>query len=470
MYLLNAETQHLEDVHEQRPYAILSHAWQNGERDYFQQIGTRSVRLEPGYEKVEMCCRLAQQDGLDYVWIDTCCADANSRGAHSESRMSAYTWFQNAQVCYTYLNDVDGDEDPKEKRSQFRESRWFKRSWTLQELLAPKHVVFFAKDWTMIGTKAGLSSVISAITGIHKDALAYPERVPHFSAATRLSWAKGRTSTKGEDKVYALMGLFGVNLPIVYEDGQKEAVRKTFLKLQNKIMETTDDQSIFAWCPATGAPVSSESSPPAGILAGTHDCFATCGDVQKIPYDLWSEYCADRFRPKKSVKPQLDVDPSGKGLQATLPVRQRGRGLDALLACARGPAVWNGTEYIADLTKASLIWVRLQQSYRGYERAHESCLETVATNLHKFSLHDIHLCTSQLSPNVGGVPAYLEWLVNGLLYIISHVIPYVPNCLRLFYDLFPFHQLWLVTNTFVFNVTMPPGVEWLKTRDRKSVV
>ncbi|KIK12156.1 hypothetical protein PISMIDRAFT_25696 [Pisolithus microcarpus 441] len=180
-------------------------------------------------------------------------------------------------------------------------------------------------------------------------------------------------------------------------------------------METTDDQSIFAWCPATGAPVSSESSPPAGILAGTHDCFATCGDVQKIPYDLWSEYCADRFRPKKSVKPQLDVDPSGKGLQATLPVRQRGRGLDALLACARGPAVWNGTEYIADLTKASLIWVRLQQSYRGYERAHESCLETVATNLHKFSLHDIHLCTSQLSPNVGSVPAYLEWLVNGLL-------------------------------------------------------
>ncbi|KAI6101878.1 hypothetical protein F5141DRAFT_1218083 [Pisolithus sp. B1] len=453
MYLLNVNTQQLEDIHEQRPYAILSHVWGAGERDYFQKIGTKNVHMEPGYEKVEMCCGLAQQDGLDYVWIDNCCADANARGTQSEARISAYAWFQQAQVCYAYLDDVDGDEDPREKFSRFRGSRWFKRSWTLQELLAPKHVFFFAKDWTMIGTKADLVEIISKVADIHKDALEYPERIPCFSIATRMSWAKGRTSTKEEDKVYALMGLFGVNLPVVYGEGKT----RTFLKLQTEIMKITDDQSIFAWHSAADAAESDAS----GILASTYECFAKCGDVQKIPYDQWSEYCAEHFRPKNLASPQLDVDPSCSRLQATLPVRQRGVGLDVLLACARGPAVWNGSEYIADLKKGGPICIRLQQSYRGYERAHESCLETVAVNdFRKFSLQDIHLCTSRSSPDLGNAPAYLEWLVNRFIYIISHVVPYVPNRLRLFYDLFPFYQLWFMTNWFVLNVTTMPGGGW----------
>ncbi|KIO03769.1 hypothetical protein M404DRAFT_144765, partial [Pisolithus tinctorius Marx 270] len=210
MYLLNINTQQLEDINERCPYAILSHAWRIGETLHFHEIGTESVRIQPGYEKVEMCCELARQDGLDYVWIDTCCADANTSAGQTEKAISAYTWYQQAQVCYTYLDDVDGNEDPREGHSTFRRSRWFKRTWTIQELLAPKH---------------------------------YPERIPCFSIATRMSWAKGRTSTKEEDKVYALMGLFGVNLPILYGEGET----RTFLKLQNEIMKTTDDQSIFAW-------------------------------------------------------------------------------------------------------------------------------------------------------------------------------------------------------------------------------
>ncbi|KAI6111557.1 hypothetical protein EDD16DRAFT_1835908 [Pisolithus croceorrhizus] len=455
MYLLNAHTEQLEDIHGKRPYAILSHAWAVGERDYFQKIGTKSVRTEPGYEKVQMCCRLARQDGLDYVWIDNCCADANSRSTRSEVRISAYAWFQQAQVCYTYLGDVDGNENPRETHSQFRRSKWFGRSWTLQELLAPKHVFFFAKDWTMIGTKADLVDIVSKVTGIHKDALEYPERIPCFSIATRMSWARGRTSTKDEDRVYALMGLFDVNLPVVYGEGET----KTFLKLQNEIMKVTDDQSIFAWRSAAATSFSSKSD-ASGILASTSECFAECGDVQNIPYDQWSEYCAEHFRPKKA-NPQLDVDPSCIGLQATLPVRQRGVGLDVLLACARGRAVWNGSEYIADLKKRGLICIHLQQSYRGYKRSHESRLETVAVDdFRKFSLQGIHLCTSQSSLDLGNVLAYLEWLVNGILYIISNVVPYVPNFLRLLYDFFPFYQLWLITNWFVLNVTLMLGGEW----------
>ncbi|KAI5989870.1 hypothetical protein EDC04DRAFT_2815512 [Pisolithus marmoratus] len=370
-----------------------------------------------------MCCKLAQQDGLDYVWIDTCCADANSSAAHTERTTSSYTWYQQAQVCYTYLDDVDGSEDPREKHSTFRRSQWFKRTWTLQELLAPKHVFFFAKDWIMIGTKAGFSSLISSVTGIHKDALENPEHIPCFSVATRMSWAEGRTSTKHEDRVYALMGLFGVNLPILYGEGET----RTFLKLQNEIMKTTDDQSIFAWHSAGDTSATSESH-ASGFLADTSKCFAGCGNIQQIPYDRWSDYCAKHFCSKSAAYPHLDVLPSCGGLQATLPVRQREGGLDALLACARGPAVWNGSEYIADLNRADPIYIRLQQSYHGYERANKDQPETVSIDAFKeFSLQDTHICSSQ-SFLGQGVPDNRNWLVKGLLYIVP------PSILFLMYQ------------------------------------
>ncbi|KAI6012987.1 hypothetical protein EDC04DRAFT_2579676 [Pisolithus marmoratus] len=387
MYLLNIKTQELEDIHERRPYAILSHAWREGEAHRFREIGTKSVRMQPGYEKVEMCCELARQDGLDYVWVDTCCADANSSAAQSEVTISAYAWYQQAHVCYAYLDDADGSKDPRERNSTFKCSRWFRRAWTLQELLAPKHVFFFAKDWTMIGTKAGLSSVISEITGIHRDALEHPERVPCFSIATRMSWAKERMSTKEEDRVYALMGLFSVNLPILYGEGEM----RTFLKLQIEIMKTTDDQSIFAWHSAGGASASSESH-GSGLLADTSECFADCGDVQHIPYDQWSKYCAEYLCSKNVSYPQLDILLSCNGLQATLPVRQRGAGLDALLACTRGPAVWNGFEYTANINKANLICIPLQRCHHGYERVNRDPLETVGIDdSETFSLQGIHI-------------------------------------------------------------------------------
>lgn len=428
MYLLNINTQQLEDIQERRPYAILSHAWRVGETHYFEEIGTERVRTQPGYEKVEMCCELARQDGLDYVWIDICCANANTSAGQTETTTSAYTWFQQAQVCYTYLDDVDSSEDPREGHSTFRRSRWFKRTWTIQELLAPKHVFFFAKDWTMIGTKAGLSSIISGITGIHEDALKYPERIPCFSIATRMSWAKGRTSTREEDKVYALMGLFGVNLPILYGEGET----RTFLKLQNKIMKTTDDQSIFAWRSASASASSESHASDSSLFADTSKCFADCGDVQQIPYDLWSEYCAKHFRSENVAYPLLDKVPSCRGLRAILPVRQRGDGLDALLACARSPAVWNGSEYMAnvdktDANKADLIQcIHLRQSYHGYERVDKNHLESVGVdNFRKFSLQDIHICASR---SFLGAPSHRKWLVNSLLYIIS------PSILFLLYQ------------------------------------
>ena len=42
-----------------------------------------------------------------------------------------YTWYRRADVCYAYLADVNPDEDLWKDSSSLRESRWFKRGWTL---------------------------------------------------------------------------------------------------------------------------------------------------------------------------------------------------------------------------------------------------------------------------------------------------------------------------------------------------
>jgi hypothetical protein len=166
-----------------------------------------------------------------------------------------FNWYSRAQACYAYLSDVDGlgDDDPSQPSSSFRKSRWFQRGWTLQELLAPLEVVFLNRDWVEIGTKTTLASVISSITRIAPRALDRPlcgsETAPHpcrgHSVAEKLSWAAFRKTTREEDRAYSLLGLFGVNMPLLYGEGGEKA----FARLQQEIMKQSSDDSIFAWSP-----------------------------------------------------------------------------------------------------------------------------------------------------------------------------------------------------------------------------
>jgi hypothetical protein len=60
--------------------------------------------------------------------------------------------------------------------------------------------------------------------------------------AQTMSWAAHRKAIRVEDLAYCLMGLFGVNMPILYSEGDR-----AFIRLQEEIMRISDDDSIFAW-------------------------------------------------------------------------------------------------------------------------------------------------------------------------------------------------------------------------------
>ncbi|TBU47153.1 heterokaryon incompatibility protein-domain-containing protein, partial [Dichomitus squalens] len=218
-------------------YAILSHTWDpKGEQSY-QELKAIQECYRPGSEKTRRACAVARAHGHRLIWIDASCVDRTSSAELSEAINSMFRWYRDASVCYAYLAD-----DPRAENSAFRHSRWFRRGWTLQELIAPPVVVFLSLDWRFLGTKASLSRVVEAVTGIDRPVLLHRMRLDEVSVARRMSWAAERRTTRAEDEAYSLLGIFDVNMPTLYGEG-----RRAFVRLQEEIMKRIPDQSLFTW-------------------------------------------------------------------------------------------------------------------------------------------------------------------------------------------------------------------------------
>lgn len=265
MRLLNSSTLALEEFFDDHTpkYAILSHRWLDDEVSLQDMLNGKASK-KAGYAKLKLCCDQAVKDGLQYAWVDTCCIDKTSSAELTEAINSMYRWYQNATVCYAYISDVQ-DNDPLIDPT-FRGSMWFTRGWTLQELIAPACVEFYNKTWKKLGTKESLREVISDITNIDVEMLLAGADPEAFSIAKRMSWASKRTTTRSEDRAYSLLGLFGVNMPMLYGEGAR-----AFIRLQEEIMKSSDDQSLFAW--------TSNSDNYRGLLAQSPGDFADCHNV-----------------------------------------------------------------------------------------------------------------------------------------------------------------------------------------------
>ncbi|TBU51375.1 hypothetical protein BD310DRAFT_1043569 [Dichomitus squalens] len=206
-------------------------------------LGAFSIWDDPDLSpKIREACRVAREAGYQYLWIDSCCIDKTSSSELTEAINSMWLWYGRAQMCYAYLADVPSGKNPHEPRSAFRKSRWHKRGWTLQELIAPSGVTFLADDWTEIGGKHTLFELIEEITGIPYQALLHAKSLDEFSVAQRLSWAARRQTTREEDRAYSLLGIFNINMPTLYGEGSR-----AFRRLQEEIVRRIPDLSLFAW-------------------------------------------------------------------------------------------------------------------------------------------------------------------------------------------------------------------------------
>lgn len=174
--------------------------------------------------------------------MDTSCIDKASSTELSEAINSMFAWYRDAAVCYAYLADVLTSGDPRRPGSAFRYSRWFTHGWTLQELIAPRIVVFLSREWDVIGTKESLADLIEDITGIDCDVLTHRKSHNDISVAARMSWAAQRITTRVEDHAYCLLGIFNIVMHPIYGEGEH-----AFIRLQEEILRRIPDDSIFAW-------------------------------------------------------------------------------------------------------------------------------------------------------------------------------------------------------------------------------
>ncbi len=252
-------------------YAVLSHVWDKEEQTFQdlqrlreQCASARANTITPSVSffkrkrtlstlarnpnprdfasaKIRESCILAERHGYKWIWNDTCCIDKTSSSELSEAINSMYRYCSLAEVCYAYLRDVP-NKDNGNWEPAFHESRWHKRGWTLQELIAPDFLLFLSTDWKILGTKTDLAHKLEVITMVPATVLRKEVELSSISVAQRMSWAAGRETTHIEDEAYCLMGIFSINISTLYGEG-----RQAFFRLQEEIMRKIVDTSLFAW-------------------------------------------------------------------------------------------------------------------------------------------------------------------------------------------------------------------------------
>lgn len=211
-------------------YAILSHRW-GAEEITFKELIDGTGKNKSGYRKLQFCGEQAKRNHLQYFWVDTCCIDKTNAVELQEAINSMFRWYQHAIKCYVYLPDVLLPRSNSANRlnesweSAFRKSEWFTRGWTLQELIAPTSVEFFSKEGESLGNKASLERHICEITGIPVNALR-GSALSDFSVTERMSWVASRETYRQEDIAYSLLGIFDVNMPLIYSEGKDNALRR----------------------------------------------------------------------------------------------------------------------------------------------------------------------------------------------------------------------------------------------------
>lgn len=275
MRLIHTKTLELKEFTRPPPYAVLSHTWEDEEVTLDDMASLRKARRKAGFAKIQHTCDTAFRAGIQWAWVDTCCIDKSSSAELTESINAMFNWYREAEICYAYISDWAPDVPVD---TALRSCRWMTRGWTLQELIAPYSVQFFDRGWNLRGDKHRLHDVLSTITGINDSVLKHPHNpLKDIPIARRMSWAARRTTTRVEDIAYCLLGIFDVNMPLLYGEG-----RKAFTRLQHEIIRASNDLSLFAWTTMSTPPSRSRHpivrSSHTGILACDPSEFAKCGD------------------------------------------------------------------------------------------------------------------------------------------------------------------------------------------------
>lgn len=232
-------------------YAILSHTWiRDTPGDVIYNDWNMRHGNPRGNAKITKFCEVAARDyGVTFGWLDTVCINKESSSELDESIRSMYKWYRESHVCITYLSEVS-------MVPFMHRDSWFTRGWTLQELLAPRNIRFYNKDWlplvsthsTLPGSGSNsidsvdIQSQIQNATGITKLELDLCKQgnIEKIYVSRRIELAASRNVTRAEDMAYSLMGILGVEITIAYGEGKERAFFRLVRELLNSSKNILD--------------------------------------------------------------------------------------------------------------------------------------------------------------------------------------------------------------------------------------
>lgn len=254
MRLLNVYSLAFEDF---RPpsvpkYAIASHRWHADSEVTLGDMKKRRRTESDGFRKIMSFCNFVKRHvrDVEWLWIDTCCIDQKNFVEVHEAVNTMFKWYQNAAVCLAYLADVS-TPSTSDSANDFKTSEWFRRGWTLQELLAPKLVVFLSREWEVVGHKGGgeegtrgilaqspgpsLVREIAATTQIPEDVLKCYNRSSQYTVDDKMRWRRNRETTKPEDLAYCMLGILDIHISLIYGEGEENAAERVRKKIEKRL-------------------------------------------------------------------------------------------------------------------------------------------------------------------------------------------------------------------------------------------
>ncbi|KAH7890518.1 hypothetical protein F5I97DRAFT_37737 [Phlebopus sp. FC_14] len=248
-------------------YVMLSHRWDTSHPEPSKQdiiADVYSLTKPKGVKKLKQFCRTAAKLGFEWAWSDTCCIDKSNSTEAQKSITSMATWYRRSALTIVHLADVPGPAP-----ELFERSDWFTRGWTLQELLTPPKIRFYKSDWTPLLEGQGTPfnhkeheptlDRLTKATGIDKGSLR--RFTPSCNdVRERLRWASHRRTTEEEDIAYSLMGVFDLQIPVMYGELKQKALGR----LLQEIVGSSGDLSVLQWSGTSG---SFSSCLPADISA-----------------------------------------------------------------------------------------------------------------------------------------------------------------------------------------------------------
>lgn len=100
----------------------------------------------------------------------------------------------------------------------------------------PASVEFFSREGLRIGDKRSLEQQIHKITGIAIRAL-NGTPLSKFSVDERFKWAETRQTTREEDWVCSLLGIFDISMGLRYGEGREKAASRLKRKIDNDLKQ-----------------------------------------------------------------------------------------------------------------------------------------------------------------------------------------------------------------------------------------